>query len=69
MVAAVGVGGVASQTALGQILNIAPHRWKHTRSSNATNGWVTTAYSIAHASGKWSAMLATSIKGNHGFLT
>lgn len=64
---AVGVGGVASQTALGQILNIAPYTAENNQIVNATNGWVTIMHdSIAHASGNGPAV-ATSIKGNHGF--
>ena len=64
---AVGVGGVASQTALGQILNISPYTAGNNEIVNATNGWVTVMHdSIAHASGNGPAV-ATSVKGNHGF--
>lgn len=64
---AVGVGGVASQTALGQILNIAPYTAGNNEIVNATNGWVTVMHdSILHASGNGPAV-STSIKGNHGF--
>lgn len=64
---AVGVGGVASQTALGQILNIAPYTAGNNQIVDATNGWITVMHdSIAHASGNGPAV-ATSIKGNHGF--
>ena len=64
---AVGVGGVASQTALGQILNIAPYTAGNNEIVNATNGWVTVMHdSILHASGNGPAVV-TSIKGNHGF--
>lgn len=65
---AVGVGGVASQTALGQILNIAPYTAGNNEIVNATNGWITVMHdSIAHASSNGSAVV-TSLKGNHGFL-
>ena len=64
---AVGVGGVASQTALGQILNIAPYTAGNNQIVDATNGWITVMHdSIAHASGNGPAV-STSIKGNHGF--
>ena len=64
---AVGVGGVANQTALGQILNIAPYTAGNNQIVDATNGWITVMHdSIAHASGNGPAV-ATSIKGNHGF--
>jgi len=65
---AVGVGGVASQTALGQILNIAPYTAGNNQIVNATNGWITVMHdSIAHAASNGSAVV-TSMKGNHGFL-
>ena len=65
---AVGVGGVASQTALGQILNIAPYTAGNNQIVDATNGWITVMHdSIAHASSNGSAVV-TSMKGNHGFL-
>lgn len=65
---AVGVGGVASQTALGQILNIAPYTADNNQIVDATNGWITVMHdSIAHASSNGSAVV-TSLKGNHGFL-
>lgn len=64
---AVGVNGVASQTSLGQILNIAPYTAGNNQIVDATNGWVTIMHdSIAHESGNGPAV-ATSIKGNHGF--
>lgn len=64
---AVGVGGVASQTALGQILNIAPYTAENNQIVDATNGWITVMHdSILHASGNGPAV-ATSVKGNHGF--
>jgi len=65
---AVGVGGVASQTALGQILNIAPYTAGNNEIVDATNGWITVMHdSILHASSNGSAVV-TSLKGNHGFL-
>ena len=65
---AVGVGGVASQTSLGQILNTAPYTAGNNQIVNATNGWITVMHdSILHASSNGSAVV-TSLKGNHGFL-
>jgi len=64
---AVGVSGVASQTSIGQILNIAPYTAGNNQIVNATNGWVTIMHdSIPHESGNGPAV-ATSIKGNQGF--
>ena len=62
---AVGVGGVASQTALGQILNIAPYTAGNNQIVNATNGWVTIMHSIARIR-QWSCR-SNQHQGNHGF--
>lgn len=64
---AFGVNGVANQTSLGQILNIAPYATNNNQIVDATNGWITVMHdSIAHASSNGPAV-ATSVKGIHGF--
>lgn len=65
---AVGVGGVACQTSLGQILPISPYSDGNNQIVNAALGWVTVMHdSISHANSNGSAV-TTSVKGNHGFL-
>lgn len=65
---AVGVGGIANQTTLGHVLNIAPYATDNNQIVNATLGYITVMHdAIAHASGNGPAV-TTSLKGNHGFM-
>lgn len=65
---AFGVNGVANQTSLGQILNIAPYATDNNQIVDATNGWITVMHdSIAHASSNGPGV-TTSLRGNHGFI-